>query len=118
MVLTYQKSIFLAKNRKTNISAPLDDFVVAVEFSDPDGGISLGPADTQLALALKEKTKQKDTRQEGILNALAEGPLTTLELAEALGLAAADRNSVRSICSRLKKSGLVIKDDKVWALNQ
>jgi len=39
-------------------------------------------------------------------------------LAEALGLAAADRNSVRSICSRLKKSGLVIKDDKVWALNQ
>ena len=106
------------KNRKTNISAPLDDFVVAVEFSDPDGGVTLEPADMQLSLALKEKTKQKDTRQEGILNALAEGPLTTLELAEALGLASEDRNSVRSICSRLKKNGLVIKDDKLWALSE
>ena len=105
-------------NRKTNISAPLDDFVVAVEFSDPDRGIMLDPADRQLSLALKEKTKQKDTRQESILKALEDGPMTTPELAEALGLDTTDQNSVRSVCSRLKKTGKVLKDDKLWVLNE
>ena len=78
----------------------------------------LDPADRQLSLALKEKTKQKDTRQESILKALEDGPMTTPELAEALGLDTTDQNSVRSVCSRLKKTGKVLKDDKLWVLNE
>ena len=52
------------KNRKTNISAPLDDFALEVVFDDPEGGIYLSPMDMQKVKEMQEQTQEKKSRKD------------------------------------------------------
>lgn len=106
------------KNRKTNISAPLDDFALEVVFDDPEGGIYLSPMDMQKVKEMQEQTQEKKSRKDEILSLLQDTTLNIQDLAEILGIEEDSKKvkSLRSQINRFERDGLLVRNEEGWTI--
>ena len=106
------------KNRKTNISAPLDDFALEVVFDDPEGGIYLSPMDMQKVKEMQEQTQEKKSRKDEILSLLQDTTLGIQDLAAILGIEEDSKKvkSLRSQINRFERDGLLVRNEEGWTI--
>tara|TARA_E500000331_G_scaffold92535_1_gene88618 strand:- start:1600 stop:3735 length:2136 start_codon:yes stop_codon:yes gene_type:complete len=116
--LTKEQFAVKFKNRKTNISAPLDDFALEVTFDDPDGGIYLSPMDFSQVKLMQEQSKEKKSRKDEILGLLQDTQMSLNDIASILEVETDTKKvkSLRSQLNRFERDGLIMKTEEGWTL--